>query len=305
MNSSSEQTAIEVVNLSKRYKGGVLANDNIHLQIAPGELFSLLGPNGAGKTTLVRQITGELMPTTGEVRVFGIDVVKQPKEARRLLGIVPQEAGLFGHLTVREHMTYFGRLKGLNSRALVGRVQELMQELNLAEHGHKQAHQLSGGLKHKLLVGIAMMGHPRALILDEPTTGLDPHSRREVWDLIRQYQHQGAAVLLTTHYMEEAESLSERVGIISQGRLVALGTVEELHTRISNRFKLTYSLPDTVDYPHRRTTIYGRTVDELHTQINELGLEEYDIAKTNLEDIYLELAKQPLSEEVDNDSLAS
>ena len=305
MNSGSGETAIEVANLSKRYGRGVLANDNIHLQVAPGELFSLLGPNGAGKTTLVRQITGELMPTAGEVRVFGIDVVKQPREARRLLGIVPQEAGLFGHLTVQEHLSYFGRLRGLSSQALTDRIRELMQELSLAEYGRKQASQLSGGLKHKLLVGIAMMGHPRALILDEPTTGLDPHSRREVWDLIRQYQHQGAAVLLTTHYMEEAESLSERVGIISQGRLVALGTVEELHTRISNRFKLTYRLADTDDYPHRRTTVYGRTVDELHRRIEELGLEEYDIAKTNLEDIYLELAKQPLTAEVDNDALAS
>ena len=113
---SRDESAIEVVNLSKRYGRGVLANDNIHLQVAPGELFSLLGPNGAGKTTLVRQITGELMPTAGEVRVFGIDVVRQPREARRMLGIVPQEAGLFGNITVREHLTYFGRLQGLNTQ---------------------------------------------------------------------------------------------------------------------------------------------------------------------------------------------
>lgn len=305
MNSGMEPAAIEVANLSKRYGRGTLANDGIDLQIAPGELFSLLGPNGAGKTTLVRQITGELMPTAGEVRVFGIDVVKRPREARRLLGIVPQEAGLFGHLTVPEHLAYFGRLKGVNSRVLRGRVRELMQELSLTEHAHKRATQLSGGLQHKLLVGIAMMGYPRALILDEPTTGLDPHSRREVWELIRQYQHQGAAVLLTTHYMEEAESLSERVGIISQGRLVALGTVEELRVRISNRFKLTYRLADTDDYPHRRITLYGRTVDELHRRIEELGLEEYDIARTNLEDIYLELTRQSLTAEVDNDAMAS
>jgi len=159
-------------------------------------------------------------------------------------------------------------------------------------------------VKRKLLVGIAMLGHPRALILDEPTTGLDPHSRREVWDLIRQYQHQGAAVLLTTHYMEEAESLSERVGIISQGKLVALGTVEELHAHIGNRFKLTYRLPDSAGYNRKPITIYGRTADELHARVDELGLEEYDIAKTNLEDIYLELTKQPLRAEVDDDTMA-
>ena len=300
-----DELAIEVSNLSKRYGRGVLANDNIHLQVAPGELFSLLGPNGAGKTTLVRQITGELMPTDGEVRVFGIDVVRQPREARRLLGIVPQEAGLFGYLTVREHLRYFGRLRGLSTQAVAGRVQELMQELNLTEHGRKQASQLSGGLKHKLLVGIAMMAHPRALILDEPTTGLDPQSRREVWDLIRHYQRQGAAVLLTTHYMEEAEYLSERVGVISQGRLVAVGTVEELHARIENRFKLTYKSPGTTNYLRERVTVYGRTVDELHRRVDELGLEEYDIAKTNLEDIYLELTNRPLTGEGDDDAMAS
>ena len=304
MRARTVQTAIEVSNLSKRYGRGPLVNDNIDLQVTRGELFSLLGPNGAGKTTLVRQLTGELMPTAGEVRVFGIDVVRQPREARRLLGIVPQEAGLFGHLTMQEHLAYFGRIRGLNGTALKRRIHELMQELNLAEHSHKQAHQLSGGIKHKLLVGIAMVAYPHALILDEPTTGLDPHSRREVWDLIRRYQHQGVTVLLTTHYMEEAESLSERVGIISQGQLIALGTVEELHARISNRFKLTYRLPDTTGYAHQRNTIYGRTVDGLHTHIRELGLEEYDIAKTNLEDIYLELTKRPLTAEVDNDTMA-
>jgi len=297
-------TAIEVVNLSKRYKGGTLANDRVYLSIAPGELFGLLGPNGAGKTTLVRQITGELLPTSGEVRVFNIDVVRQPREARRWLGIVPQEAGLFGHLTVQEHLTYFGRFRGLNSRALRGRIRELMDELNLAEHAQKHASQLSGGLKRKLLVGIAMITHPRALILDEPTTGLDPRSRREVWELIRRCQHRGAAVLLTTHYMEEAETLAERVGVISQGQLMAVGTVDELHASISSRFKLTYSLPDT-RYTRERITVYGHTLDELHTRINELGLEEYDIAKANLEDIYLELTRQPLTTEVNDDTMAS
>ena len=302
--SASLETAIEVVNLSKQYRRGPLANDNVSLRVAPGELFSLLGPNGAGKTTLVRQVTGELMPTSGEVRVFGIDVIKRPREARQLLGIVPQEAGLFGRLTLQQHLTYFGRIRGLSGQALRSRVQELIRELNLGEHRHKEAMDLSGGLKRKLLVGIAMLGQPRAVILDEPTTGLDPLSRREVWDLIRRCQHQGAAVLLTTHYMEEAEHLSERVGIMSQGRLVAMGTVEELHARIGNRYKLTYTLSGS-GYPNERTTIYGRTTDELHARITELGLEEYDIAKTNLEDIYLELTRRPLTSEVGDDALVS
>ncbi len=270
----------------------------------PGELFSLLGHNGAGKTTLVRQVTGELMPSAGQVTVFGIDVIRQPQQVRKLLGIVPQEAGLFGRLTVLQHLTYFGRIRGLGGGILKSRVQELVRELNLGDHVRKEAMNLSGGLKRKLLVGIALLGQPRAIILDEPTTGLDPLSRREVWDLIRRYQHRGAAVLLTTHYMEEAEQPSERVGIMSQGRLVAMGTMGELHSRIGNRYKLTYTQSNN-DYPNERITTYGRTVDELHVKIVELGLEEYDIARTNLEDIYLELTQQPLTSEVEDDALVS
>lgn len=141
-----------------------------------------------------------------------------------------------------------------------------------------------------------MLGHPQAIILDEPTTGLDPHSRREVWELIQRYQRQGAAVLLTTHYMEEAEFLSERIGIVSLGRLVALGTLDELHEHVTQRYRLTYHVPDS-GYPPERATIYGRTTEELRTRIAEMGLEEYDISKTNLEDIYLELTHRPLREE--------
>jgi len=293
---TGQETAIQVVNLTKQYRQGPLANDGITLSVARGELFGLLGPNGAGKSTLVRQVTGELMPSSGEVRVFGIDVIKRPVAARRLLGVVPQEAGLFGVLTVEDHLTSFGRIRGLRGRTLRTRVEQLVQELNLGEHRGKRAMRLSGGLKRKLLVGIALLGSPRAIVLDEPTTGLDPQSRREVWDMIRGYQRGGAAVLLTTHYMEEAEYLSDRVGIMSQGRLAAMGTVEELHSRISNRYKLTYRLPDG-DYPRERITTYGRTADELNARIAELGLEEYDLARTNLEDIYLELTKRPFAEE--------
>ncbi len=299
---ADQETAIEVINLTKQYRHGPLANDGIALRVARGEFFGLLGPNGAGKSTLVRQVTGELMPSAGEVRVFGIDVVRRPLEARRWLGIVPQDAGLFGVLTVDDHLTSFGRIRGLRGRTLRARVDQLVQELSLGEHRNQMAMKLSGGLRRKLLVGIAMLGNPRAMVLDEPTTGLDPHSRREVWDLIRRYQRDGAAVLLTTHYMEEAEYLADRVGIISRGRLVDVGTVDELHSRIVNRYKLTYRLPDS-GYPRERIIAYGRTTDELNARITELGLEEYDIARTNLEDIYLELTRRPLTEEED-DALA-
>ncbi len=302
MNLETEQIAIEVANLHKRYGQGTVANDGINLRVVPGEVFALLGHNGAGKTTLVRQVTGELMPTSGEVTVFGVDVLKKPREARQFLGIVPQEVELFGHLTVEQHLSYFGRLRGLDKQTMAIRVRELMRRLNLVEHGQKLASQLSGGLKRKLLVAMAMISSPPALILDEPTTGLDPFSRREVWALIRQYQREGTAVLLTTHYMDEAESLSDRVGIVSRGQLLTVGTVEELHAHISHRYKLTHSEPDPTRHGHsRRVTVYGRTVDELNSRVTELGLDEYNVARTSLEDIYMELAKQPLATEVNHD----
>jgi len=304
MNAANEQTGIEVNSLSKRYPRGTVANDGISLAIAPGECFGLLGPNGAGKTTLVRQITGELMPSSGQIRVFGIDAVKRPKEARRLLGIVPQEAGLFDYLTVREHLLYFGRLKGLEGQSLANRVKRLMRELTLEEHSAKRASELSGGLKRKVLVAIAMISQPRALILDEPTTGLDPHARREVWELVRRCQQDEVGVLLTTHYMEEAECLSDRIGIISQGQLLAVGTMQELRERITSRFKLTYNPVSFDDLNHERVTVYGRSIDELRERVNALQLEEYDLAKTNLEDIYLELTESPLTLEANHDTMA-
>lgn len=304
MNAATEQTGIEVNSLSKRYRRGTVANDGISMAIACGECFGLLGPNGAGKTTLVRQITGELMPSSGQIRVFGIDALKRPKEARRLLGIVPQEAGLFDHLTVREHLLYFGRLKGLTGEPLANRVRQLMTELTLDEYSHKQASELSGGLKRKVLVGIAMISRPRALILDEPTTGLDPHARREVWELVRRYQQDEVGVLLTTHYMEEAECLSDRIGVISHGQLLAVGTMQQLRERITSQFKLTYSPTGSDGLNHERVTVYGRSADELRARVNALQLQEYDLARTNLEDIYLQLTRNPLTAEADHDTMA-
>ncbi|MBN1857114.1 MAG: ABC transporter ATP-binding protein [Dehalococcoidia bacterium] len=305
MNFENEEPAIRVAGLHKRYGGETVANNGIDLTVSKGEIFALLGHNGVGKTTLVRQVTGELMPTSGEITVCGVNCLRHPREARRFLGIVPQEAALFGHLTVEQHLSYFGRLRGLDRRTLASRIDELMQQLHLGEHRKKLTSHLSGGLKRKLLVGIAMIARPPVLVLDEPTTGLDPFSRHEVWALVRQYQLEGMAVLLTTHYMDEAENLADRVGIVSRGRLLTVGTIEELHGLIGHRYKLTYSEPDPQRCGHlRRVTAYGRTADELRDRVAGLGLEEYNVARTGLEDIYMEIANQPLSTEVNDAALA-
>jgi ABC-2 type transport system ATP-binding protein len=284
--------AIEVRDLSKRYRDGTLANHRISLSIAKGTVFGLLGPNGAGKTTLVRQITGELAPTAGEIRVYDTDVLRHPLAAKVLMGVVPQEASPYLHLRPGEHLSLFGRLHGLDGAAAQRRAAELVDALGLSDHARVPAERLSGGLKRKLLVGNALMAEPPVLVLDEPTTGLDPHSRREVWDLVRAARGRGATVLVTTHYMEEAEALCDRVAIIGGGRILAMGTVEELRALCRNRYKATFG----GENGDQRQTLYGVTYEDLVRQLGRRDIQEYAIGKTTLEDVYLELTARPLSE---------
>ena len=222
MNASPSAPAIEVRRLNKKYSDGTWANRDIDLDVAAGEVLAILGPNGAGKTTLVRQITTELLPTSGEIRVHGHDVRSEPETVKALMGVVPQEASLFWDLPVWHHLRVFGKLRGLSRRDARIRADELVAELHLEEHKNKTTQQLSGGLRRRVFVGIASLARPSILVLDEPTTGLDPQSRRDLWSTINRYRGMGTTVLITTHYMEEAETLSDRVGIIHEGRLVAL-----------------------------------------------------------------------------------
>ena len=284
--------AIDVQELTKVYRGRVLANDAVTFSIPPGMVFGLLGPNGAGKTTLVRQITGELAPTAGTALVHGVDVVREPGRAKSFMGVVPQEASPYLHLTPAEHLTLFGRLHGLDGGRARQRAQELMAALGLQGHARLTAAQLSGGLKRKLLVGNALVAEPPVLVLDEPTTGLDPHSRHEVWAVIRSLRGRGTTVLITTHYMEEAEALCDEVAIIDFGRILARGTVEELRARCRNRYKATFGSENG----NQRQVLYGQSHEEVAGELARRGIQEFSIAKTNLEDLYLELTSHPLAE---------
>jgi ABC-2 type transport system ATP-binding protein len=275
--------AIDVRSLSKRYAGGVLANDDISLRVAAGMTLGLLGHNGAGKTTLVRQITGELQPTSGGVHVMGIDVVRHYGRARKLMGVVPQEAIPYDHLTPREHLAFFARLRGLSRGDAARRAAELIESLGLGPHASKLSRTLSGGLKRKLLVGNALVGDPPVLVLDEPTTGLDPHARREVWSLLRTLRGRGRTIIMTTHYMEEAEELCDEVALISGGRLAVQGTVEQLRAHVRNRFKATYEGADGHD------AVFGETADDVLAELARRGVEEFSLTKTSLEDVYMEL----------------
>ena len=289
---TDDTPAIEVRGLCKRYRGGILANDSISFSIPKGTVFGLLGPNGAGKTTLVRQITGELSPTNGEVRMHGRDILRHPLAAKALMGVVPQEASPYLHLKPGEHLQLFGRLHGLDREAARRRAGELLVSLGLSGHTRVSADRLSGGLKRKLLVGIALMAEPPVLILDEPTTGLDPHSRREVWALVRAQRSRGTTVLVTTHYMEEAEALCDQVAVVGGGRVLAMGTVDELRGQCRDRYKATFG----GENGDQRETLYGSTYQAVVDELSRRGIHEYAIGKTTLEDVYLELTARPLSE---------
>ena len=295
MNANMEKTTkdapeavqpLVVEKINKQYKGGVKANIDISLSINPGEILGILGPNGAGKTTLVRQITTELMPTSGSIRVFGIDVVAEPIRAKNVMGIVPQEAGLYESLSVKQTLRIFGKLRGLNNRDAKRRADELISDLRLEEHRNVTGMKLSGGLKRRVMVGLAALGNPQLIVMDEPTTGLDPQSRRDLWALLRDYRERGASILLTTHYMEEAESLCDRVGIIQSGRLLALDTVPNLKAAHGYEFKITYSTNGNENKTH---TIYGKSDQELVEQVQSQGIRQFSVARTSLEDVYLAL----------------
>ncbi len=280
--------AIRVSGLSKRYAGGTLANDNIDLAVPRGSTLGLLGRNGAGKTTLVRQITGELRPTAGSVDVMGVNVINQHTRARALMGVVPQEAEPFDHLRPREHLAFFGRMRGMSRAVASRRAADLIDMLGLSEHTGKMARQLSGGLKRKLLMGVALVGDPPVLVLDEPTTGLDPHSRREVWALLNALRGRGHTIIITTHYMEEAEELCDEVALISGGRIYVQGTVDDLRARCRNRFKAAYETADG------RGLVEGESSDEVLAELARRGIETFSLSKTSLEDVYLELTAEAL-----------
>ena len=279
-----ESLPLVVHDLCKTYQGGVRANQDINFTGNPGEILGILGPNGAGKSTLVRQITTELLPTSGSISVFGHDVTLEPTQIKALLGVVPQEVAMFGYLTTYQHLRIFAKLRGLSPRSASHRAEQLIEQLDLVEHRDVTMDNLSGGLRRRVLVGIAAVAQAPVMVLDEPTTGLDPQSRRNLWSLLRKHRENGAFVLLTTHSMEEAEALCDRVGIIRGGRLLVMDTIESLCANHGFRFKITYRKDEI---SRDVTTLYGDDDQELVASIRALGIQQYSVGQTNLEDVYL------------------
>lgn len=216
--------------VAKRF-GARLAVDHVDLDVPPGSCFGLLGPNGAGKTTTLRMVYGVTRPTEGEIRVFDVDVTRSPREVRRRLGVTLQENSLIEPLSPEDNLRIFGRFHLMHEPELTRRVEELMDFLELRSHAGVPVRDLSGGFQRRLSIAMSLMNRPELLILDEPTTGLDPAVRQALWARVRELQAEGTTVLLTTHYMDEAERLCDHVAVFAEGRVESEGSPAELVER--------------------------------------------------------------------------
>jgi len=315
---------IECRNLRKTYDGKVEAVRGISLQIEAGQCFGLLGPNGAGKTTTIEILEGLLVPTSGEVRIFGHTWNDNPRQLREWIGISLQETRLSEKLNVRETIELFASFYNEPRPAA-----EVLEDLELSEKADSWVGKLSGGQKQRLAVATALVGNPRILFLDEPTTGLDPQSRRQLWDIIRGFQQKGGTVLLTTHYMDEAERLCDRLAIVDHGQIIAEGTPSDLIDRLGGHHVVEFqvskngnsdndkdkhrdddnlerwqSLP-SVESVRREDSTVCLSVRELHLTIPALlgavtsnghQLEHLSTRQASLEDVFVNLTGRHLRE---------
>ncbi|HSA60223.1 MAG TPA: ABC transporter ATP-binding protein [bacterium] len=233
MSGDSGGIAIEAKDLTRLF-GGVTAVDHVSFQIRYGEIFGFLGANGAGKSTTIRMLCGILEPTSGTARVAGFDVVEDPERIKESIGYMSQKFSLYSDLTVDENLEFYGSIYQLSGQDLKTRMQEVLELTGLKPWQYHRADQLSGGWKQRLALANALLHKPRILFLDEPTAGIDPLSRRALWEVLYRIAHGGVALFVTTHYMEEAERCNQ-IAFISRGRLLTLGTPQELKTKVGGK----------------------------------------------------------------------
>ncbi|MCU1463109.1 MAG: daunorubicin resistance transporter ATP-binding subunit [Acidimicrobiales bacterium] len=229
---ADDRVVIQTQGLTKVYPGDLTAVDQLDLAVRQGEIFGLLGPNGAGKTTTVGMLTTRVIPTSGRAEVGGIDVVAHPTEAKQVIGVVSQTNTLDRSLNVWENLYYHGRYFGMSAKASRAAAAEHLERFRLADRAHADTATLSGGMAQRLMVARSILHRPQILFLDEPTAGLDPQSRIALWEILGELHAAGQTILLTTHYMEEAEQLSSRVAIMDHGRLLALDTPDALKASV-------------------------------------------------------------------------
>lgn len=222
-----KESSIVIEHLGKKYQDTITLDD-LTLQVGKGELFGLLGPNGAGKTTTINILCGLVEPTTGNATVCDYDVLKECSKVKELIGVCTQETAIYPYLTGVENVELFGNLHAMDKAELNARRNMLLTKMGLAEDAKRRAGKYSGGMKRRLSLILALINDPQIAFLDEPTVAMDPQSRHAVWDFLKELKREEKTIILTTHYMEEAEELCDRVGIIDHGKLIALGTPKEL-----------------------------------------------------------------------------
>jgi ABC-2 type transport system ATP-binding protein len=308
---------LEVQNLVKNF-GDFAAVKGISFDIKEGEIFSLLGPNGAGKTTTISMLSTLYIPTSGEATIGGYSITKEPMAVRNLIGVVPQDLALYEDLTARENLVFWGQMYGLSGNALTTRIDEVLEQIGLTEKARQRVKTYSGGMKRRVNIGVGLLHKPKLLFMDEPTVGIDPQSRRAILDSVKELNKQGTTVLYTTHYMEEAAELSDRVGIMDHGELIALGTQSELTKQVGEMETLILHISENDDperlaasirtlkgvrkadvSDHTVTVIIPEAEEALApvvTKANELGIKIHsvDMREPNLEAVFLHLTGRAL-----------
>ena len=308
---------LEVNNLVKNY-GSFNAVKGISFEIMQGEIFSLLGPNGAGKTTTISMLSTLYTPTSGDASICGHSITKEPMAVKNCIGVVPQDLALYEDLTARENLVFWGQMYGLSGKTLKKRVDEVLEQTGLLDKAKQKIKTYSGGMKRRINIGVGLLHHPKLLFMDEPTVGIDPQSRRSILDSVKELNHNGMTVLYTTHYMEEAQELSNRVGIIDHGELIALGTQDELTKSVGETDTLVLHVGEDAEPQNlaaevrklqsvikaevtdHEVTIITPSAEELLAQVvsfaNNLGIKIHsiDIREPNLEAVFLNLTGRAL-----------
>ena len=308
---------LEVHDLKKKY-GELEAVKGISFSIEAGEIFSLLGPNGAGKTTTISMLSTLLEPTGGDAVISGHSICQDPMGVRRIIGVVPQEIALYDTLNGRENLFFWGRMYGMGGAGLEQRVDEVLEQIGLTEKAKARVQTYSGGMKRRLNIGVGLLHRPQIIFMDEPTVGIDPQSRRNILDAVKDLNRQGMTVLYTTHYMEEAQELSNRVGIIDHGLMIALGTQKELTQSIGEHETLRLHLDEDANAQtlaeglrtvpgaikvsatdHEVVMIVPEAEEALApavTRANELGIKirSINMEEPNLEAVFLQLTGRAL-----------
>ena len=308
---------LEVHDLVKKY-GDLVAVNGISFDIHKGEIFSLLGPNGAGKTTTISILSTLFAPTSGDATVAGHSVTKEPMAVKKSIGIVPQEIALYEELSALENLRFWGQMYNLSGKALSKRVDEVLEQIGLKDRAKERIKTYSGGMKRRVNIAVGLLHKPRLLFMDEPTVGIDPQSRRAILESVKDLNQSGMTILYTTHYMEEAQELSDRVGIIDYGELIALGTQEELTAKVGETDTLILHLGENEDPGYlaeilsemegvlqanptdHEVAIVTPSAEELLapvvSRVNELGISIYsvDMREPNLEAVFLHLTGRAL-----------